>query len=228
MLDADKLDDGSSTSKQKRSKLDEFKSKKQPKDIAETMEVDEIGVGGHTGKENLKSTSSIIDDDSKSKNGWITSKSIGKLFDDAESILQDARLSPLLSPIHEFPPLQFFEGKPTLLCQIPLNMLDRVPSQKQRPNGRHLPTKKERGDENLIKIEEKKVEAVAAINNSQHNDLDDVPISERKKRRSVAGPTASILMGIPEEKPSPVKQQPTTTSATPEKSKFRSSKNAGG
>lgn len=45
----------------------------------------------------------------------------------AEAILQESRLSPLLSPIHEFPPFEYRNGIPSLICRLPLNLLSRIP-----------------------------------------------------------------------------------------------------
>lgn len=53
--------------------------------------------------------------------------------DSTRSILKKSRLSPLLSPIREFPGVEYKNGLPSLTCRLPLSLVKNVPQLPRRP-----------------------------------------------------------------------------------------------
>uniref|UniRef100_A0A915IBX0 AF4/FMR2 family member lilli n=1 Tax=Romanomermis culicivorax TaxID=13658 RepID=A0A915IBX0_ROMCU len=54
-------------------------------------------------------------------------------MDSTRSILKKSRLSPLLSPIREFPSVEYKNGLPSLTCRLPLSLVKNVPQLPRRP-----------------------------------------------------------------------------------------------
>lgn len=90
---------------------------------------------GSPGKENYSNIIGppLIADDGGGEIGSIRKKYSSNK--NAETILQESRLSPLLSPIHDFPPFEIRNGLPSLMCRLPLTLLTRIPPDPQINKG---------------------------------------------------------------------------------------------
>jgi len=93
-------------------------------------------------------------------------------------VLEKSRLSPLLSPIRDFPGVEFKNGRPTLMCRLPLSLLKNVPPQS------NLNVDKVSIKSAFVPVVVVEKHHHDKLSRSGHRDLDDVPISKRQPRQN--------------------------------------------